>query len=154
MSRLFLFKIKSLCAKFFLLFPMAYFLPLFFKKCRYKPVNAHFVFPSPPRQYCASVLVFPPRGLGARFYSPCHSERSRGISWKRSLLIPRGKVVRVFKFSSARVRSFCFSSNASARCFDKLNMTENKYVVVKKQLSLLFSVGATIGRPPFFEKKN
>ena len=82
---------------------------------------------------------------------PSVVEESRGNEF---FLIPRGKVVRVFKFSSARVRSFCFSSNASARCFDKLNMTENKYVVVKKQLSLLFSVGATIGRPPFFEKKN
>ena len=37
--------------------------------------------------------------------------------------------MRVFKFSSTRGKLFCYSCNASARCFDALrllNMTENK----------------------------
>ena len=41
----------------------------------------------------------------------CHSERSRGISWKRFFLLPRGTVLLLFKFCSARGKIAFFFTN-------------------------------------------
>ena len=84
--------------------------------------------------------------------APCHSERSRGISWKRSLLLPRGEVLLLFKYYSARVKQCRYSNNASARCFDGASLAQHdrklygSILLINLFARFLF-VWATGGRP-------
>ena len=58
----------------------------------------------------------------------CHSERSRGISWKRFFLLPRGWA---FPCHSERSRGISWKRNvrlvfcSSARCFDSASLAQH-----------------------------
>ena len=57
--------------------------------------------------------------------SPCHSERSRGISWKRMRQFGFPPTPSSERSEESGVAKIIVFYAASPGCFDKLNMTEN-----------------------------